>query len=76
MDASTFKFLKPTPGQIEDMEAVRKAAAQYAQVLELLVPAGADKSYLLRKLREITMWANVAITRHENGTPRGPNGIA
>ena len=29
-----------------------------------------DKTYVLRKLREVAMWANVSLTRHADGAPR------
>jgi len=70
MHASTFEYLKPTDTQIEQMGVVRAATATYAKVLEAAVPDGPDKTYLLRKLREVAMWANVAITRLPDGTPR------
>jgi hypothetical protein len=70
MNVAMFEFLKPTEAQIDDMDVCRKAAHGYAEVLEDMVPEGPDKTYLLRKLREVAMWANVAITRHADGTPR------
>ena len=70
MHPSTFEYLKPTDKQIEDMVVVRTTTANYARFLEDVLPAGADKTYILRKVREIGMWANVAITREADGTPR------
>jgi hypothetical protein len=70
LDPSTFEYLAPTKKQVLDMADARAAADTYAKVLEVLVPDGPDKSYILRKLREVAMWANVAITRHANGAPR------
>ena len=67
---STFEYLKPTDGQILQMAEVRKASAEFAQILINNIPAGPDKTYLLRKLREVSMWANIAITRNADGTPR------
>jgi hypothetical protein len=67
---STFEYLKPTEAQMAQMRAVRSATADYAAVLALLLPAGADKTYVLRKVRECGMWANVSITRDADGTPR------
>jgi len=67
---STFGYLKPTDAQMHDMTAARKAATEYAAALDILIPEGPDKTYLLRKLREVAMWANVAITRHQDGSPR------
>lgn len=65
-----FDYLNPTDKQKSDMQAARDAAAIYALALETLVPDGPDKTYLLRKLREVAMWANVAITREADGSPR------
>lgn len=67
---SAFDYLKPTSEQMADMSVVRDAAARYAGVLEGHLPEGPDKTYILRKLREVGMWANVAITRQADGTPR------
>lgn len=70
MHPSTFEYLKPTEGQIETMAKARSAVAACAKAMEELIPDGPDKTYLLRKLREVGMWANVAITRLPDGTPR------
>lgn len=70
MHKSTFDYLKPTDEQLEDMTAARSATKEYAEQLEWLLPDGADKTYILRKVREIGMWANVAITRESDGSPR------
>jgi len=69
LDPSAFDYLKPTAGQVESMDHFRSAAKAYADVLDML-PDSPDKTYALRKLREIAMWANIAITRHPDGTPR------
>ena len=70
MHPSTFEYLKPTDQQVVDMAAARLASIQYARTLEAVVPDGPDKTYLLRKLREVAMWAHVAITREASGAPR------
>jgi hypothetical protein len=70
LHASTFDYLKPTPDQTELMEEARSASRSYAAILDDILPEGPDKTYLLRKLREVAMWANVAITRHSTGAPR------
>lgn len=67
---STFEYLKPSDEQKEQMAAVRKATKAYADALIEALPNGPDKTYALRKVREIGMWANVAITREADGTPR------
>lgn len=67
---STFAYLKPTTEQLEAMEQLRQAAADYAAVVDALVPTGADKTYILRRHRETAMWVNVAVTRWADGEPR------
>lgn len=70
LHSSAFEHLLPTPEQQLAMDVARSAAAKYANVLEQLLPDGADKTYVLRKVRETAMWANVAILRHADGSPR------
>lgn len=70
LDPETFNYLAPSEIQIKDMNIARNAAREYAGVLEIVLPEGPDKTYLLRKLREVAMWANIAITRETDGTPR------
>lgn len=67
---STFEYLKPSAEQVEKMATVRAASAAYAKILELNLPDGADKTFVLRNVRSNAMWANVAITREADGTPR------
>ena len=67
---STFQYLNPTESQKDAMAAIRGAAHAYADILEAELPEGPDKTYTLRKLREVAMWANVAITRQPDGSPR------
>ena len=68
---STFDYLKPTEEQLRTMTMTRRATSTYASMLDAFLPDGPDKTYVLRKVREIGMWANVAITRFADGTPRG-----
>lgn len=70
MHPSTFEYLQPTAEQVESMGKVRVAAKVFAEVIEGNVREGPDKTYLLRKFREVVMWANVAITRNPDGVPR------
>jgi hypothetical protein len=70
MHSSTFEYLKPTDDQIKAMAELRTTTAIYAKELERLLPEGADKTYILRRVRETAMWINVAITRYADGTPR------
>ena len=69
---TAFEYLSPSNNQKDEMAIVRSAAAGYAKVLEQVLPDGPDKTYILRKLREVAMWANVAITRQSDGSPRDP----
>ena len=70
MHDSTFEYLKPTDAQIEQMAQVREAAKTFAEALDAMLPDGPDKTYAIRKHREVAMWANVAITRQPDGSPR------
>lgn len=67
---STFNYLKPTDDQVRMMQIVRENTWAYSRVLDEYLPDGPDKTYVLRKVREVGMWANVAITRHADGSPR------
>lgn len=70
IDKTTFEYLKPTEQQLKIMEYARQQVAICAEGLNNLIPDGPDKTYLIRKLREVGMWANVAITRNPDGSPR------
>jgi len=70
MDPSTYEYLKPTAAQIETMAKVRAAAKVYNDALDELLPDGPDKTFVIRNHRSNAMWANVAITRLPDGTPR------
>jgi hypothetical protein len=67
---STFEYLKPTVQQSLLMSEVRTEAKIFADALDRLLPEGPDKTYALRKFRDVVMWANVAITRNPDGSPR------
>ena len=67
---STFEYLKPTEEQIALMAKVRAAAKPYSEILDETLPDGPDKTFILRAHRSNAMWANVAITRFSDGTPR------
>ncbi len=70
---TTFEYLKPTDEQMKAMAEVRGAAAEYARVLDEMLPDGPDKTFILRAHRSNAWWANVAITREADGSPRlGP----
>jgi len=70
MHPSTFDYLKPTDTQMGVMDRARAATKKYADELIALLPEGPDKTYILRKVRDVGMWANVAITRNQDGSPR------
>lgn len=70
MHESTYEYLKPTEGQMNAMSDLRQAARIFGDILDALLPEGPDKTYVIRKHRENAMWANVAITRQPDGTPR------
>lgn len=70
MHKSTYEYLKPTDQQIEQMSRVRAAAKAYGDALEAALPDGPDKTFVIRNHRSNAMWANVAITRLPDGTPR------
>ena len=70
MHQSTYEYLKPTDEQIAQMAKVRAAAQVYSAVLEQELPDGPDKTFVIRAHRSNAMWANVAITRLPDGTPR------
>ena len=67
---TTYEYLKPTDAQIAAMALVRKAAKDYNDILDAVLPDGADKTFVIRAHRSNAMWANVAITRHADGSPR------
>lgn len=56
-----FSYHPPTPEQIPHYEAVRAGAKEFARILDEHVPACADRSAAIRKLRESVMTANAAI---------------
>jgi hypothetical protein len=70
MHASTYEYLKPTDSQVAQMSRVRAAAKAYNDVLDDALPDGPDKTFVIRAHRSNAMWANVAITRLPDGTPR------
>ena len=70
MHHTTFEYLKPTEQQLKVMAEAREMAAKYAWYLEITLKDGADKDHIMRQLRDVAMWVNVAITRLPDGTPR------
>lgn len=70
MHSTTYEYLKPTDEQLAAMARVRAAAKAYSDVLEAELPEGPDKTFTIRNHRSNAMWANVAITRQPDGSPR------
>lgn len=67
---TAFEYLTPTDAQKDDMQVLRQASATYASAIEAMLPEGPDKTFILRNVRTIAMWCNVAITRDADGSPR------
>ena len=70
MHSLTYQYLKPTDEQVQMMQTLREAAEAYGVMLDAMLPDGPDKDFVLRNHRTTAMWANVAITRLSDGTPR------
>lgn len=70
MHPSIFEYLQPTDKQISDMARVRQAFSDLYPFLNLYLPDGPDKDRAVQYLRTAAMWANVAITREADGSPR------
>ena len=70
MNQNLFEYLKPTDNQLNQMSVLRKAAQAYLDVLDSELPDGPDKTYIIRSLRTVAMWANVAVSRQPDGSPR------
>ncbi len=56
-----FSYHAPSAETLQDYHAIRTAAKIFAETINKHVPAGADKSDAMRKLRETTMMANAGI---------------
>jgi len=73
MHTSTFEYLSPTPEQIETMQRVREAAKVFS--LPFWKPNCRMAPDKTRWANPATtgpraMWANIAITREADGSPR------
>ena len=66
-----FNSVAPSDAQLLAMQKVRASAREFFEVLERLVPDGPDKTYVVRKLMEVMMWANRSIMHRPDGAPRG-----
>lgn len=67
---STFNYLKPNERQMAVMDDVRQRYYVLVQALQQALPDGPDKTYVIRLIRTAAMWSHVAITRHQDGSPR------
>lgn len=70
MHKSTYDYLLPTEDQLRAMDKLRDAAKVYGDALEGFLPDGPDKTFVIRAHRSNAMWANVAVTRNPDGSPR------
>jgi len=70
LNSTTFDYHRPTDRQVAAMDELRAAAKDYADMIETSVPDGPDRTFILRSLRTVAMWVNVAITRNDDGSPR------
>jgi len=70
LHATVFEYLKPSDDQLQHMAYVRAAFAEFVSHIDVHIPEGPDKTYLMRQLRDCAMWANIAITRNPDGSPR------
>ena len=70
LHSSTFEYLKPSDGQLDVMNHLRKVTTDYAAAIDQALDDGPDKTYILRRIRETAMWINIALTRNADGSPR------
>jgi hypothetical protein len=70
MHPSTYEYPPLTIEQQEKMARLHLAAKIYSEALDADLPAGPDKTFIIRAHRTNAMWVNVAVTRHPDGTPR------
>lgn len=60
-----FTYHAPSGDQAERYQRIRAAAAQFAAMLDGLVPESREKSLALTNLEQAVMWSNAAIARRE-----------
>ena len=70
LHSTSFEYLKPTDEQLMIIDEVRGRFKEFAIYLNDTLPDGPDKTFIMRSLRDIGMWANVCITRNPDGSPR------
>lgn len=56
-----FTYTIPTSKQIEEMDAIRQAALDFATVVLRHSPASADQAVAIEKIREASYYANSAV---------------
>ena len=59
-----FSYHKPTDGQPEMYEAIRKKAKELAYYINEIASDGREKSLAITKLEEAVVWAIAAIARN------------
>ena len=63
-----FTYHAPTSEQLTQYHEIRTAAKIFAETINRHVPAGADKTATMRKLRDTVMAANAAIACYQAPT--------
>jgi hypothetical protein len=66
-----FDSIKPTEAQLLAMQKVRDGAKEFYELLDRVVPDGPDKTFVVRQLMGLVMWANRAVMHRPDGAPRG-----
>src|SRR6516164_375608 len=67
---TAFDHISPTEDQIGKMADITEAFKICANTILQSVPAGSDQTYILHQLRDCAMWANAAILRNPDGSPK------
>lgn len=67
---TVFEYLKPSEDQLARMSSMRANFKSWASYLDAELPDGPDKTFIMRQLRTLAMWCNVALTRNADGSPR------
>lgn len=60
-----FTYHPPKEGQLERYDKIRRAALEFADVIEALTPYSREQSTALTHLDAACMFANAAIARNE-----------
>lgn len=68
---AAFGSLNPSGDQVKQMSRLRLLFTDFAEELDMLLPSGPDKTYVMRQLRDCAMWSNQCILRNPDGSPRG-----